>query len=305
MIPPEDGRVPVGKVPVTGAEERANAAESSQGRHGRARGHGGVTVDLAGSRVLVTGGAQGVGSALAAQVVASGGRVLIGDVQVDRGAEVADSLGEDAGFVELDVTDPSSWEAAVAAAAHTIGGLDALVNNAAILHLGPLEEMEPEMLERLVRVNLVGPTLGIRALAPGLRANGGGSVVNVSSVAGLEGRNATVAYTAAKWGVRGLTKAAAVEFGRDGIRINAVCPSMGNPEMFAPFLDRFDIERFMRGTPQPKLHIDGVPTETHMDDVAAMVLWLLSPASRTCTGADFVVDAGWTAGTFAPGMPGF
>lgn len=263
------------------------------------------TAGLAGRRVLVTGGAQGVGARIAADVVRRGGRVVIGDIQSGRAAEVAEGIGGAAAACALDVTDAESWAAGVEFALEVMGGLDALVNNAAILHLGPLEDMRPGHIEALIGVNLVGPTLGVRAVAPALRAAGGGSIVNISSVAGLEGRNATIAYTASKWGVRGLTRAAAVEYGRDGIRVNAVCPSMGNPEMFAPFLDQFDIDRFMGGSPQPKLHEDGVPRETEMTDVSAMVCWLLSDEARRCTGADFVVDAGWTAGTFAPGMPGF
>lgn len=261
--------------------------------------------DLGGLRVLVTGGAQGVGERVAGDVVGAGGSVAIGDVQVERAGEVADRLGEEASAHHLDVTDAHSWATYVEQGAAAMGGVDALVNNAAILHLGPLEGMEPDHIDALIRVNLVGPIFGIRAVAPRLVGTGGGSIVNISSVAGLEGRNATVAYTASKWGVRGLTKAAAVEYGQGGVRINAVCPSMGNPEMFAPFLEDFDIERFMTGTPSPKLHVAGAAVETEMQDVSAMVCWLLSPASRRCTGADFVVDAGWTAGTFAPGMPGF
>lgn len=261
--------------------------------------------DLSGRRVLVTGGAQGVGAVVAATVVRAGAQVMIGDVQEDRGREVAEALGAAASFTRLDVTDGDSWAAAVRATEAELGGLDGLVNNAAILILGHLEEQEPAQIERLLEVNLLGPTLGIRAAAPAMRSTGGGSIVNIASVAGLEGRNATVAYTASKWGVRGLTKACAMEYGQEGIRVNAVCPSMGNPDMFAPFLERFDLQRFMDGSPQPALVVNGAPQETDMHDVAAMVSWLLSDSSKKCTGADFVVDAGWTAGTFVPGMPGF
>ena len=260
---------------------------------------------IQGLRVLITGGAQGVGERIAGDVVAAGGSVAIGDIQEERCRRVAGGLGSSASAHALDVTDADSWSAYVDQASDAMGGIDALVNNAAILHLGPLAGMDPGHIDALIRVNLVGPILGIRAVAPRLSDTGGGSIVNISSVAGLEGRNATVAYTASKWGVRGMTKAAAVEYGQGGVRINAVCPSMGNPEMFAPFLEDFDIERFMTGTPVPKLHSDGAAVETEMQDVSAMVCWLLSPAARRCTGADFVVDAGWTAGTFAPGMPGF
>lgn len=270
-----------------------------------AHGEQSEVADLGGLRVLVTGGAQGVGARIAADVIASGGSVAIGDIQVERAGDVAGRLGDAASAHQLDVTDAESWSAYVEQGAAAMGGVDALVNNAAILHLGPLAGMEPDHIDALIGVNLVGPMLGIRAVAPKLIDTGGGSIVNISSVAGLEGRNATVAYTASKWGVRGLTKAAAVEYGQGGVRINAVCPSMGNPEMFAPFLEDFDIERFMTGTPLPKLHDGGAAVETEMQDVSAMVCWLLSPAARRCTGADFVVDAGWTAGTYAPGMPGF
>ena len=262
------------------------------------------TQSLRGKRAIVTGAAQGVGAVTARRIVELGGRVVLADVNRDKVHETAGSLGEAASAVTLDVADAASWDDAMAAALDVLGGLDALVNNAGILHLGPLETMDPALLERLVAVNLCGPLLGTRAATPALRAAGGGAIVNVASVAGLEGRNATVAYTSTKWGVRGLTKASAMELGRYGIRVNSVCPSMGNPEMFAPFLEQFDLEEFMRSSPEPALVVDGHNVDADMDDVAAMVTLLLSPQTAACTGADFVVDAGWTAGTYVAGMPG-
>jgi len=260
---------------------------------------------LAGRRVLVTGAARGVGEAIARRLVGDGAAVLLGDVQSDAVDALAGELGAGAVGVELDVTDPRSWDAAVLAADAELGGLDGLVNNAGVLHLGPLEEMEPDQMARLLSVNLLGPMLGIRAVTPLLRGAGGGGIVNISSIAGLEGMNANVAYAASKWGVRGATRSAAIELGRDGIRVNAVCPSMGNPAMFEPFLARMDLHRYMDGAPEPVLVRDGVPREVDMEDVVQAVVWLLGEGSSACTGTDIVVDAGWTAGTNAPGLPGF
>ena len=260
---------------------------------------------LEGRRILVTGGARGLGEAISARIVDLGGQVLIADVLVDAGRATAERLGDGVEFVELDVSSADGWRDAVTVADDTFGGLDGLVNNAALLHIGLLEDMEPDRIARLLEVNLLGPTLGIRAVAPVLRAAGGGAIVNISSIGGLEGMNSTVVYSATKWGLRGLTRSAAIEYGRDRIRVNAVCPGMGNPEMFTPFLGGFDLERYVDKAPVVPYHEEGRPRNVDMYDVAEMVVWLLSDAARGCSGADYAVDAGWTAGTFAPGLPGF
>lgn len=259
---------------------------------------------LAGTRALVTGAAEGVGATTAERIVSLGGAVALADINRDKVHETAERIGAGATAVHLDVSDPGSWDEAVTEATEALGGIDALVNNAGVLHLGPLEDMEPESIERILSVNLLGPILGTRAVTPVLRGAGGGSIVNIASVAGLEGRNATVAYTSSKWGVRGLTKASAMELGRYGIRVNAVCPSMGNPEMFAPFLAEFDLEEFTLTSPRPALVVDGRAVDAEMADVAAAVTFLLSEEARVCTGTDLVVDVGWTVGTYVSGMPG-
>jgi len=259
---------------------------------------------LEGRRFIVTGAAQGLGETIAARITDLGGRVLVADVQDDLGVEVADRLGGE--FQHLDVTSEDGWAAAVDAATDRLGGLDGLVNNAALLYMGPLEHMDLDRARRLIDVNLLGPLIGIRAVAPALRDNGGGSIVNISSIGGLEGMNSTAAYNASKWGLRGLTRATALELGLDNVRVNAVCPGMGNPEMSTPFLEQFDLDRYMATAPRIPFHPErGRPRNVDVHDVAEMVVWLLSDAARGCTGADFPVDAGWTAGTYAEGLPGF
>ena len=260
---------------------------------------------LEGRRVLVTGGAQGLGEIIAARVIDLGGTVVIADVQDDVGELTAERLGAAASFEHLDVSSADDWAAVMDRVTDRLGGLDALVNNAAILHMGPLEEMDPERARLLLEINLLGPLLGTRAITPVLRDAGGGAIVNIASIGGLEGMNSTAAYNASKWGLRGLTRASALELGRDGVRVNAVCPGMGNPDMPTPFLDQFDLDRYLMTAPRLPFFVGGEPRNVDAHDVAEMVVWLLSDAARGCTGADFAVDAGWTAGTFAEGLPGF
>lgn len=260
---------------------------------------------LEGRRILVTGAAQGLGRTIAERIVDLGGSVVVADVQDEAGAHTVAAIGDAATYEHLDVSSEGDWSAVCDRVTDALGGLDGLVNNAALLDMGPLEQVEPGRARRLLEVNLLGPLLGIRAVAPLLRASGGGSIVNVSSIGGLEGMNSTATYNATKWGLRGLSRAAALELGLDGTRVNTVCPGMGNPEMFAPFLERFDVERYLTTAPRVPFHQAGQQRNVDVHDVAEMVVWLLSDAARGCTGADFAVDAGWTAGTYAEGLPGF
>ena len=260
---------------------------------------------LDGKRVVVTGAARGLGEEIARQVVSEGGRVLLVDVRDEAGSAVAASLGDAARYVHGDVTAEADWEAVMEAAVDHLGGVDGLVNNAAILWMGRLEDMSAAEARRVVDVNLIGTFLGIRSAIGPLRASGGGSIVNISSVDGLGGMNSVAMYSASKWGLRGLTRSAALELGRDGIRVNTVCPAMGNPEMSAPWFGEIDLDRFLHHVQQPALLDDGVAREVHSPDVARMVVFLLGDSSRTCSGADYPVDAAWTAGKHAPGLPGF
>ncbi len=259
---------------------------------------------LEGKAVIVTGAAQGTGAGIARGALAEGARVLVTDVQEEKGRALAASLGAGARFAHLDVASEADWVEAVRAALAAFGRLDGLVNNAAILWMGAIEHTPAAEMERVLRVNLLGTLLGTKAVIPALRAAGGGSIVNVTSIEALGGMNSVGAYSASKWGARGFTKSAAIELGRDGIRVNCICPSSGNPEMHAPFRDEIDVKRYLRHVPPPVLLEGGKPAEVTIDDIVPLVCFLLSDESRRITGAEIAVDAGWTAGKHCPGLPG-
>jgi 3alpha(or 20beta)-hydroxysteroid dehydrogenase len=260
---------------------------------------------LAGKTVLVTGAAQGTGEGAARRIVAEGGRAVVADVQEERGRAVAASLGDAAHFVALDVGDEPSWQRAVASALARFERLDGLVNNAGVLWMGALEHTPAAQMERVLRVNLLGTMLGTKAVVPALRAAGGGAIVNVTSIEALGGMNSVAAYTASKWGARGFSKSAAIELGRDNIRVNCLCPSSGNPAMSAPFADQVDVKRYARHVPPPVLREGGSPGTVAIDDITPAICFLLSDEAKRITGAELAVDGGWTAGKHCPGLPGF
>jgi 3alpha(or 20beta)-hydroxysteroid dehydrogenase len=240
--------------------------------------------------VIVTGGARGIGAAVARTLVAEGARVVIGDLLDDEGKAVAEELGDRAAYVHLDVADPDQWTAAVAAAERAFGPVGALVNNAGILVFGTIEEATPEEFRRVLDVNLYGAWLGMRAVLPSMRRAGGGCVVNVSSTAGLMGYANLGAYVASKWGLRGLTKTAALELGRDGVRVCSVHPG----PIRTPMVAGVD-ESVVEGQPIPRF---GEPEE-----VARMVRFLIVEATYS-TGSEFVVDGGAATGTTPEVSPG-
>jgi 3alpha(or 20beta)-hydroxysteroid dehydrogenase len=250
-----------------------------------------------GKVALVTGGARGTGEQVARLFVAEGARVMIGDLLEAEGEALAKELGDAAAFVKLDVGIEADWSRAVERTLARFGRLDVLVNNAGVLAMKPLEETTLADFERHVRVNQIGPFLGMRAAVPALKQAGGGSIVNVSSVDGLSAKPNIVAYAATKWALRGMTRVAALELGKHGIRVNAVCPEVGGPAMRAPYVPAgIEVEKtlaFAHGVIPYQRQRE--PIEL-VRDVARMILFLASDESLSCTGADFPVDAGWTAG---------
>ncbi len=263
-----------------------------------------MTARLEGKVAIVTGAARGTGAVIARTLVREGARVWIADVLEEPGEKTAAELGESARFLRLDVTDEGAWAEAVRDVLDRDERVDVLVNNAAILHLGSLVETTGADFERLVKVNQIGPFLGIRAVFEAMKAQGGGSIVNISSVDGFNPKNGVVAYASTKFGLRGITKVAAVELGRYGIRVNAVCPEAGGPEMVRPYLPEGVDPDLAMSFQWPILHTQRDRTvEERLEDIAHLVTYLASDESRSCTGGDFVIDGGHSAARLLKGGP--
>ncbi|MEU4995353.1 glucose 1-dehydrogenase [Streptomyces sp. NPDC021622] len=243
-----------------------------------------ISYGLDGKTVLITGAGRGQGAAEARLFAAAGARVVVTDVREEEGHEVAKSLGEQGVFVRHDVADAESWGAAVARSLDTFGRLDALVNNAALWHTASVENETYENFDALIRVNLLGPFLGIQAVLPALRDAGGGSIVNVSSTAGLVGIPGHAAYGSTKFGLRGLTRSSALDLARFGVRVNSVHPGA----IDTPMISAASAGRDWSHLPLGRM---GRPEE-----VGDLVLFLASDASSYITGAEFTVDGGSTTG---------
>ncbi|WP_141013033.1 SDR family oxidoreductase [Nocardioides sambongensis] len=233
--------------------------------------------------VIVTGGARGIGAACVRRLVADGASVVIGDLLADEGRALADELGEAAAFTTLDVTSEASWRDAVAFAETTYGGpVTGLVNNAGVVHVDAIDELDEQDFRRVIDVNQVGVFLGMKAVIPGMKAAGTGSIVNISSVGGIIAFSNILGYVASKWAVRGMTKTAAQELGPHGVRCNSVHPGVIATEMTA------DSDRSHGMADKACIPREGKPQE-----IAAMVRFLLSEESSYATGAEFVVDGGY------------
>lgn len=237
---------------------------------------------LDGTVALISGGARGMGESHARALVSEGAQVVIGDILQEEGEAVASDLGESCRFCHLDVTSADDWSTAVREAEEAFGPVSLLVNNAGILSFGPIESTEPDEFRRVLEINLVGVFLGMHTVVPSLRRAGGGTIINVSSTAGLMGIPGLGAYVASKWGVRGLTKTAAMELGRDGIRVVSIHPGgIRTPmteEMSDDTVATQPIPRF--GTPE---------------EVSKLVLFIAADATYS-TGCEFIVDGGQVAG---------
>jgi 3alpha(or 20beta)-hydroxysteroid dehydrogenase len=224
-------------------------------------------VDLAGKVAIVTGAARGQGAAEVALFARLGAAVVATDIL------------EDEGVLRHDVTSRADWDRVVAAAVTQHGRVDVLVNNAGVYRTGDLVTWPEDDLRALLDVNLLGPVLGMQAVAPAMTA--GGSIVNVASISGMRGHGGALPYAASKWGLRGASRSAARELAPRGIRVNCVCPgSVDTPMIADSTMDLSHLPIPRRGTPE---------------EVAGLVAYLASDASAYCTGADFVVDGGATA----------
>jgi len=231
--------------------------------------------------VIITGGARGQGASEARLFTNEGANVYITDVLADEGAKTAADIG--CTFFRHDVTEPSEWEQVIARVVGERGRIDALINNAGILHWAPMTTTTLEVWERVLAVNQTGVFLGMQAVAPTMKEQRSGSIINISSIGGMRGGSPCFAYAATKWAVRGMTKGAAQELGPFNIRVNSIHPGIIDTPMMAdkPIADmatRVPLGRY-----------------ASPDEVAKLALWLASDDSAYASGAEFILDGGQTA----------
>ena len=246
---------------------------------------------LDGKVALITGGARGMGKSHVRHFVEQGARVVFGDVLDEQGEAVAAKLGGDARYVHHDVTSEADWAAAVATALDAFGRLDVCVNNAGVLAFASISEMPLAEFRRILEINAVGCWLGMKSVIEPMKAAGGGSIVNISSIEGLTGAADCSAYAASKFAVRGMTKAAAQELGRFGIRVNSVHPGGILTRMVLDTADSMDPERGERYFKALPLGRFGQSVE-----VSRLVAFLASDESSYSTGSEFVIDGGILSG---------
>lgn len=242
---------------------------------------------LDGKTALITGAARGQGAAAARRFTAEGAKVMVADVADDDGKALAEEIGTV--YQHLDVSREDDWAAAVRRAEDEFGGLTVLVNNAGILHFSELAHTSLADYERVIGINQIGAFLGMRSVVEPMTRAGGGSIINVSSVEGLAGMPFLVAYTASKFAIRGMTKVAALELGRKGIRVNSVHPGMIDTQMVADAAGGAEIDMAWVGK-KVALGRVGKPEE-----IAQLAVFLASDESSYCTGGEFVADGGATA----------
>jgi 3alpha(or 20beta)-hydroxysteroid dehydrogenase len=234
--------------------------------------------------VIVTGSARGMGASHARGFIAEGANVVIADVVDQEGRSLVDELGGRAIFSRLDVTSETDWAATVTAAENAFGPVSVLVNNAGIVHFARIADTEPADWSRVIDINLTGTYLGIRALVSSMRKAGGGAIVNISSGAGMSGAFGLGAYVASKWGVRGLTKTAALELARDKIRVNSIHPGATRTTMAA----QPDVEAVMAASVKNL----AIPRIAEPEELTRLVLFVASDEASFSTGSEFIADGG-------------
>jgi len=255
---------------------------------------------LAGKVVLISGGARGQGEAEVRLFVEEGAKVVFGDLLDDLGEAVAKEVGEDEFYLHADVRREEDWDRAVAEAVSRFGRLDVLVNNAGILSMGVMtHETTLEDYMAVIETNQIGVFLGMRAAIPAMLRNGRGSIVNISSSNGLAGYGGTIGYTASKFAVRGMTKNAALEYGRAGIRVNSIHPGGIDTPMTRP--ENLGGLGEVAASGEADLYAGfPIPRAGQAREVANLALFLASDESSFCTGSEYVVDGGMLAGVVNP-----
>lgn len=238
---------------------------------------------------IITGSAGGIGTAAARRLAGEGALLVLTDADEDGVGRLADELGDRAISKKHDVTSEADWQAVVSSALQTHGRIDVLLNNAGVFLAAPLVETSLDDFRRVIDVNVVGVFLGMRSVAEAMAAQRAGSIINVSSVAGLTGSPYLTAYSASKWAVRGMTKGVAKELAQFGVRVNSLHPGQIDTEMNARQREKTPelIDKLIRGIPLRRI---GTPEE-----IAHAVVYLASEESIYTTGSELVVDGGTTA----------
>jgi 3alpha(or 20beta)-hydroxysteroid dehydrogenase len=240
--------------------------------------------------VMITGAVGGLGTAMARAFAKDGATVVVTGRKEAPGLALAKEIGTRALFTQLDVTDEGSWRAAIEETERQRGPLSVLINNAAYLAVGGVESVSLAEWQAVIETNLTGTLLGIRAAAPSMRKAGGGSIVNISSIAGLHGTPGLAAYGASKWGIRSLTRTAAYELARDNIRVNSVHPGIiDTPLAYDP----------KTGDELVRVDHFAIPRMASVDEIVRYVLFVASNEAAFSTGSEFVADGGFALGPIA------
>lgn len=240
---------------------------------------------LEGKIAIITGAAQGMGASHARRFIKEGAKVILTDLNEEKGQALAMELGENALFVKQDVTKAEEWESVIAIAEEKFGSVNILVNNAGITAAKSILQMTESDYRRIVDINQVSVFLGIKAVIPSMQQAGGGSIINISSINGIVG--GAVGYTDTKFAVRGITKAAAVECTHYGIRVNSVHPGVIATPMVIQEDTKAAVEEFSKHIPLKRV--------AQPEEVTNIVLYLASDESSYSTGSEFIVDGGLTA----------
>ncbi len=245
--------------------------------------------NLNGKVALITGAARGQGAAEARLFAQRGAKVMLCDILDSEGQAVAAEIGANAAYIRLDVTSEASWQAAVTAAVSKFGKLNVLVNNAGIVKVTALADCPLDEYMQVIQVNQVGVFLGMKTVVPAMKQAGGGSIVNISSIDGLIGMTGGTAYCASKFAVRGMTKVAALELGKLGIRVNSIHPGgILTPMITGAGLDAQTAGEIFGRVPLQRI---GQPEE-----IATLAAYLASDDASYSTGSEFIADGGLTAG---------
>jgi len=242
---------------------------------------------LDGKVTIITGGSRGMGEAHARCFAAEGARVVVTDVLDGEGKAVAGVCGADAVYEPLDVTDAAAWRRVVDATMARWGRIDVLVNNAGIFRILAIADTTEDTWNRIMAVNTTGVFLGIQTVAPIMVEQGSGSIINISSIAGLRGSARSIAYSTSKWAVRGMTKCAAQELAPSGVRVNSVHPGI----IDTPMAGEFDVHG-IRADVDARIPIG---REARPDEVSPTLLFLASDESSYCTGGEYLVDGAISA----------